>query len=148
MKTLHFSTVINAPRKIVWDTMLNDRTYRIWTAAFAEGCYYKGSWEQGERIQFLAPSGDGMVSVIAENRLHQFLSIKHLGVIAKGVEDTQSEEVQRWAPAYENYTFTDVGSATDITVTMDVAEDWESYMIKAWPKALASLKALSESAKE
>jgi len=58
----------------------------------------------GERIQFLSPSGDGMVAEIAENRTNEFISIRQLGLIKKGVEDTESEAVRAWAPVYENYT--------------------------------------------
>ena len=145
MKTLHFSQHIQAPRALVWQRMLDDASYRQWTTPFCEGSYYEGSWQQGQPMRFLSPGGDGMVAVIAENRLHELLSIKHLGVIHKGVEDTSSDEVKRWAPAYETYSFRDADAdATELTVTMDCTEDYEDYMAKAWPKALATLKAICE----
>ncbi len=34
MSKLNFSIVIDAPKEKVWDTMLEDKTYRIWTEAF------------------------------------------------------------------------------------------------------------------
>ena len=37
MTRLTFSTTINAPKELVWRTMLEDETYRKWTSAFAEG---------------------------------------------------------------------------------------------------------------
>ena len=43
-------------------------TYRDWTSAFAEGSHFVGSWEEGARILFLGPSGDGMVATIAARR--------------------------------------------------------------------------------
>ncbi|HSP92676.1 MAG TPA: hypothetical protein VLN08_17305 [Vicinamibacterales bacterium] len=61
MKTLQFAIDIRASRQTVWDTMLALDTYRVWTAEFAEGSYYEGSWEQGARIRFLVPSGPGHV---------------------------------------------------------------------------------------
>ena len=73
MKTLRFDTFIRAPREKVWRTMLEQDTYRIWTSEFTAGSYYEGSWEQGEKIRFLGPSGEGMLSEIAENRRHAFL---------------------------------------------------------------------------
>lgn len=91
MKSLRFATTIHAPRKAAWDAMLAPDTYRIWTGPFMEGSYYEGSWEKGARIRFLAPDGRGMASVIEENRLHEFLSIKHLGMIKDGVEDLESD---------------------------------------------------------
>ena len=55
MKKLHCSIEINAPVKKVWDTMLEDATYRQWTGAFNPGSFYKGSWEKGSKILFLGP---------------------------------------------------------------------------------------------
>ncbi|HEX4952030.1 MAG TPA: SRPBCC domain-containing protein [Thermoanaerobaculia bacterium] len=144
MKTLHFAITIDAPRAAVWKTMIAPETYRLWTAEFAEGSYFEGSWAEGERIRFLSPDGGGITSVIAESRLHELISIKHLGVIANGVEDTESEEVRAWAPSFETYRFADVGSSTEVQVEMDVVPEYDDYMAQTWPKALARLKALCE----
>ena len=144
MKTLTFQTTIAAPRSLVWETMLGPETYKAWAAAFMEGCYYTGSWERGARIHFLAPSGDGMISEIAENRRHEFVSIRHLGMIENGVEDTTSEKVRAWMPAYENYRFEDVAGGCQLTVTLDTAAEYEQYMLDAFPRALALLKGLCE----
>ncbi len=144
MKTLSFETLIQAPRAQVWDKLLGPETYRAWTAAFCEGSHYLGSWEQGARIRFLAPSGDGMSSVIAENREGEFVSIRHLGMIENGVEDTTSERVRAWAPAHETYRLADEAGACRLTVTVDTAPDWEAYMLETFPKALARLKSLCE----
>lgn len=148
MKRLHFETMIDAPRQRVWDTMLEQETYRDWTSEFMEGSYYEGSWEKGEPIRFLAPDGSGMTSVIAENRPLEFVSIKHIGFIKDGVEDTESEEVRRWAPVYEDYTFSDVGGATKVEVDMDVTPDYEEAMAETWPNALRRLKEISEGKSE
>jgi len=145
MKTLHFAIVIHAPRETVWDVMLAPATYTEWTVEFMEGSYYEGSWEQGARMRFLAPDGNGMVSVIAEHRPHEFLSLKHLGYVKDGVEDTESEMVRSWAPAFENYTLSDAGTTTELAVDLDVTPEFEEYMTKIWPLALARLKKLCES---
>jgi uncharacterized protein YndB with AHSA1/START domain len=144
MKKIHMTTTIQAPREAVWKTMLSPDTYRIWTAAFSEGSYYEGSWEEGEKIRFLGPGGDGMVSEIAENRPHEFISIRHLGIIKDGVEDYESEEVRKWASALENYTFEDEGSGTKLTIDMDITPEHEQSMSEMWTKALAKLKEISE----
>jgi hypothetical protein len=143
-KKLHFETIIDAPRRDVWDVMLAPETFPQWTSAFMEGSYYQGSWERGEDIRFLAPDGSGMMAVIAENRPYEFVSIKHLGFIEKGVADTESEAVRSWAPAYENYTLSDSGGSTRVEVDMDVTEEFEQHMSEAWPRALESLKEISE----
>ena len=141
---IQFTAEISAPTAVVWRHVTSPHSYKIWTSAFAEGSHFKGSWEQGSKIQFLSPSGDGMVAEIAEMRENEFMSIRHLGFIANGVEDTTSETVKAWAPAYENYTFLAVPAGTETVVDQDVSAEWEEYMNEAWPKALVLLKKLSE----
>jgi hypothetical protein len=85
-----------------------------------------------------------MLSEIAESRPHEFISIRHIGWIKGGVEDTQSEEVRSWAPAYENYSFKKSGGSTELTVDMDVTADFEEFMVKTWPQALSTLKQMCE----
>ena len=144
-KTLIFSVLIQSPRRVVWNMMLGPDSYRVWTVAFIEGSYFSGSWEKGEKIHFLAPGGDGMTSVIAENRPYEYVSIQHLGEISAGVEDTTSPKVLAWAPAYENYSFADSGAGTEVTVALDTAAEWEKFMMNTYPKALALLKESCES---
>ena len=145
MKQLTFTTTIRAPREVVWNTMLDAETYREWTRPFMEGSYYEGSWEEGSTIRFLSPDGqDGMVSTIDRNQRHEFISIKHVGVVANGQDDTDSEAAAAWAPAFENYRFEAVGGGTQLTVTQDILEDYAAMMEDKWPKALAALKVLCE----
>ena len=144
-KTLEFDVQIEAPRSVVWDAMLGPETYKDWTSAFCEGSYYEGSWAKGAKMKFLSPGGDGMSSEIAENRLHEFVSIRHLGEILKGVEDTTSEKVRAWAPAYENYTFSDVPGGTKVRVAVDTVPEYETFMKEAYPKSLERLKGICES---
>jgi hypothetical protein len=143
-KTLQFSTTISARRPRVWDVMLGPETYKEWTTPFCAGSHYVGSWDQGAKIRFLAPSGDGMTAEIAENRLHEFISIRHLGEVAGGVDDTTSDRVRAWAPAYENYAFVDSPAGTEVRVSVDVTPEYEAAMNDMFPKALAKLKALCE----
>ncbi|MDY0744756.1 SRPBCC domain-containing protein [Paucibacter sp. R3-3] len=143
-KTLSFSIVIAAPRPRVWDTMLAPDSYRQWTEPFAPGCYYKGSWQHGETIRFLAPGGDGMVARIAENKLHETISIQHLGMVTNGIDDTTSNAVKAWAPVYENYRFLDHAGGTELQVDCDTLPHYDDFMQKTWPLALERLKALCE----
>ncbi|MBL8209315.1 MAG: SRPBCC domain-containing protein [Bryobacterales bacterium] len=143
---LRFAERIQAPPAKVWEIMLADATYRDWTTPFAEGSYFEGSWEQGQQICFRSPGHDGgMVAVIEESRPHSFVSIKHIGQLKEGgVVDTTSEEVKKWAPAFENYHFTPIDGGTEVRVEMDVTAEWEAYMQQTWPKALARLKQICE----
>jgi uncharacterized protein YndB with AHSA1/START domain len=144
MKRLQWSVDIAAPATKVYRVLIGPESYTQWTAAFGDGLYFEGSWQKGQRIRFLTPQGHGVISEIAENRPNAFISIRHLGYIAdNGVEDTSSEAIRAWAPAYENFTFTDTSQGTRLTVDQDITEDFES-MPEAWPKALEILKALCE----
>lgn len=144
MKTQHFDIHIQAPRERVWATMLQSPTYEQWTSAFCEGSRFEGSWKQGETIRFLGPGGNGMVSEIAEHRPAEFVSIRHLGFIENGQDDTTSDAVRAWAPCHENYTATDENGGTRLRVDTDVFGEYEDMMATTWPRALQSLKALCE----
>lgn len=142
---LQWTIDIAAPVATVWSRMLDLESYKDWTSAFGAGSYYVGSWDQGARIVFTAPPGeDGMLAEIAENRRHQRLSIRHIGVLAGGVEDTESEMVRAWAPAYETYTFETTPTGTHLVVDLDITDEYAAMMQETWPKALDRLREISE----
>jgi len=145
MQKIHFSTSINAPREKVWNVLWNDNSYREWTSAFAEGSYAKtDNWKEGSKVLFLDPKGSGMVSTVAKNKQNEFMSFKHLGVVKEGIEDTESESVQSWAGAMENYSLTENSGATKLDVDMDITDDFKDYFLKTWPVALEKVKELAE----
>jgi uncharacterized protein YndB with AHSA1/START domain len=147
MQKLHFSIVIKAPKEKVWDTMLNDGTYRQWTVPFGPGSHYVGDWSEGSKILFLAPGekGEGgMVSRIAESKKPDRLSIEHLGVVQDGKEDISSDAVKGWAGAHENYTFIDKDGGTELLIDTDTDEELKAMFEDMWPKALQILKELAE----
>ncbi len=149
MKTLNFSTHINAPVKKVWHTMLDDATYRQWTEAFGAGSHYEGNWDKGSEIIFTGPpmedgSTMGLIGTVAENRPYEFLSIRYLGMIMNGIRDTESDKVKSWSQAYENYTFQEKDGGTELSVDLNISEDDAKMMEGMWPKGLEKLKELSE----
>lgn len=148
MKTVRISTTINASPEAVWHAVIGEDTYPQWTESFSPGSCAKGDWSIGSKMYFLGDDGNGgeggMVSTIAENRLHEYISIKHEGIVHNGVEDYDSEHVQQWAPAYENYTFRQVEDGTEFSVENDIQdEDYEGFK-KSWELALQKLKDLAE----
>lgn len=148
METIHYSILIDAPKEKVWNTMLDDKTYREWTRPFHEGSYYEGSWEKGSEIRFLGPAKEGelqgMYSRIKENIPYQFISIEHLGAIKNGIVDTTSEEVKKWTPSFENYTLTEKDNQTEVKVDMQLDAQYKDMFDEMWPNALKALKQLSE----
>lgn len=145
MTTLRFETVIRAPRERVWRTMLDPDTYRIWTAEFAPGSYYEGSWDQGASIRFLGPGGDGMIAEIEESRPFEYVSIHHLGEIRQGEQGASGEPAKAWpGDAFERYTLREAEGVTDLEVACDVTPEYEAMFNEMWPRALQRLKALVE----
>lgn len=149
MKKISFSIYINAPRERVWDIMLGEDTYREWTKVFNAGSRFVGSWDEGSEMRFLGVDENGvesggMYSRIKVNRPHEFISIEHIGLIKDGEIDTTSEEVKKWTPAFENYTFVEKDGGTEVLVEMDISEEWATMFDEMWPKALESLKELVE----
>ena len=149
MKTLHFSTKIDAPAEVVWETMLDDATYRQWTSVFHPGSFFEGSWLPGSEIRFLGDGeGEhgigGMVGVIAEHRPHEFVSIEYTGLMVNGEIDTESEYARKLKGTHENYTFSEADRVTTLTVDLDTDEQDADMFEEMWPKALDRLTALAE----
>jgi hypothetical protein len=149
MDKIRFSEVINAPREHVWNIALGDETFREWTSVFnPAGSWFEGEWTEGSKIRFLGAGEDGklggMVSRIAANRPFEYVSIQHLGIVQDGVEDTTSDAVKKWAPAFENYTFKERDGGTEMIVEMDIDKEHRATFEEMWPRALAKLKDLAE----
>jgi uncharacterized protein YndB with AHSA1/START domain len=145
---LHFEITINSSPEKVYSTMLDEKHYRTWTAAFHPTSHYQGSWEKGAKILFLGDDEkggtSGMVSRIKENIPNQFISIEHLGLVQNNEEITTGPEVEGWAGALENYTFTAQNGQTLLAVDTDANQEFKDYFSGTWPKALEKLKAICE----
>lgn len=145
MEKLNYSVRIKAPKEKVWKVLFDDGSYREWTSVFGEGSYAEtDNWKEGSKVRFLAANGEGMSSMVAANRPNEFMSFKHLGMIKDGVEDTESEEVKKWAGAQENYTLEDSDGSTTLKVDMDINHEHKEYFDKTWPHALDKIKTLAE----
>jgi len=148
MEKLQFKIDINASSEKVWNTLLEKETYNKWTEVFSPGSHYVGNWSKGSKILFLGPNENGelggMVSRIKENRLYEYISIEHLGLVQDGKEDTTSDEVKQWAGSLENYTFKNIDGKTELLVDMDINDDYKEMFEGMWPNALNKLKELAE----
>ncbi len=149
MKKLNQEIIINASRTSVWKTITDPNLYKVWASVFTSNSYYEGGWHKGDAIRFLAINAHGkkhgMVSEISVSTYPSYISIKHLGYIADGVEDTTSDAIKSWAPAYENYSLTEISSTqTLFKVDMDVEDNYYEMMLDKWPQAMEKMKDLSE----
>lgn len=145
---LHFEILINAPVEKVYNTMLDEKHYKEWTAVFNPTSHYVGSWEKDSKILFIGCDANGetggMVSRIKENIPQKFVSIEHLGMYQNGNEITTGKEVEGWAGALENYTFEKVDDNTRLSIDMDTNEEFKAMFSELWPKGLNKLKSICE----
>ncbi len=150
MAKLHYSVAINAPKHKVWHVMLDDQTYRVWTAAFQPNSYYEGKWEKGCNIKFVAEDNgkiSGMYGRIVEITLYEYVSIEYLGEIVYGKLSTDENEARNWIGAHENYRFIEENGVTTIQVELtseNMGNEMADMFEGMWPKALEKLKELSE----
>jgi hypothetical protein len=148
MEQLEFKIIIDAPREVVWNILIGIDTYPVWTSVFCEGSKVETDWKVGSKALFLDGNNSGMVSVIAENNPYSFLSIKHIGEVKNGIEDTEGEQVKSWAGCHENYTLKDLHNSTLWIVEMDVTPEFAVYMKDLWPKAQQKVKEMAEATNE
>lgn len=148
MEKMHFEILIKANPEKVWNAVVDDSLFREWTSVFSPNSYFEGGWQKGDRIKFISLNEkgekEGMVAEIADNRKYSYISIRHLGIIQNGVEDTTSELVKEWVPAYENYTLSEMVDKTKFEVDVDVNENYLEMFTELWPKALKKLKEIAE----
>jgi uncharacterized protein YndB with AHSA1/START domain len=155
MEKLHFSIKISAPQQKVWETMLNDATYRQWTAVFNPegGSYYEGDWSEGSTMRFLGPDENGnirgMFSRVKESRPYDFICIQNLGEIIGNEERIWPVAETPGQEALESYTFNKSDDGTEVVIDMvwqesDKTKGFKEMFEGLWPKALEKLKQLAE----
>jgi uncharacterized protein YndB with AHSA1/START domain len=144
MTNLIFTIEILAPADKVWFILWDDKQYRQWTAPFCEGSYAISDWEEGSRVHFLSPSGEGMYSVIETCVPNHKMFFKHIGELKDKIEQPLDENSQQWTGARENYTLTEDNGRTTLVVEMDVVDSHLDYFKNAFPKGLEKVKELTE----
>lgn len=144
MEKQTFKVTIDAPREKVWDVLWSNESYPEWTSVFSPGSQAQTDWNEGSKVLFLNGEGDGMVSRIAKKKDSEFMSFEHLGEMHGGVEDLDTEKVRSWSGAHENYTLKTVNGKTELTIDMDVTDDFKDYFMTTWPRALEKLKSMVE----
>lgn len=141
MEKIKFSITIRAPKEKVWQSLWEDANYRKWTSAFAKGSHAVTDWKEGSKVLFLDDKGDGMFSTVEKNLPNEYMSIKHLGILKDGKEQTGTS----WGNAHENYSLSERSGITTLDVEMDSTPDFKEYLEETWPKAFDLLQKLAES---
>lgn len=148
LETLHFNIHIDASVEQVYDTMIDEQTYRDWTSAFSTGSRYEGSWEKGAKIKFLGPGKNGncmgMIGRIKENIPLEKISIEMLGFMEKGEENLHSPAAASSAGAREDYFFNNDRGATRLSIQTEISQAHKEDFLNCWPGVLEKLKTICE----
>ena len=144
MKKLTKAIDINAPKEKVWKVLLEDETYRKWTSVFMEGSHAETDWQEGSKVYFKGPDGDGMVSRIKIHKPNDIISIEHLGILKDGKEEYEHEDVKDWQGTTETYKVTGDNSQTHLVIEQDLSEQHIDWFNSTWEKALQKVKELAE----
>jgi len=144
IEKLIFELEIYASPEIVWEKLWKDENYTVWTTPFCEGSYLKGDLNQGNRVHFLSPSGEGMYSDVAFRNENKLMMFKHIGMVKDLEELPLDEETATWTGSYENYRLSEIPTGTMLKVEVDTIADFKSYMEAKFPLALKRLKEICE----
>lgn len=143
-KTIRKSIHIKADREKVWDTLLQDKTYRTWISVFNPGLYAETNWKEGNKVLFMNPDGDGVVSLVVVHRPFEFISLEHQGIIKNGKEVLHDVEIKDWRGFRETYHVCEREGVTQLSIEQDRPEEYFDSFSKTWDLALQKVKDLSE----
>ena len=72
------------------------------------------------------------------------MPFNHSGMMSNGGVDTETERIQVWAGATEDYTLTEKDGITTLTMEQDITENEKAHTLESWQTALEQIKELSE----
>lgn len=144
METLEFTVKIKTTPDKVWKVLWEDETYKKWTSVFCEGSYTVSDWNEGDKIHFMSPNGEGMNSIIEKKIPNEYMAFKHIGEIKDFKEQPLDEETKKWSGAMETYRLIPNGEFTDLVAKVDAGEKFVDYFKDVFPKGLEVVKQLSE----
>lgn len=146
MRVIAKSIEIKAPKEKVWNVLINDKSTRIWYAAFGDGIRAETDWKVGSKAVFLDNKNSGLISKVVVNKPGETLSVEHQGIVMEGKEDYESEMARGVKGGLETYLLSDKNGNTQLSVESDMAEGMFESMSLSWDKALQKIKELSENA--
>ncbi len=146
MKKIKKSIDIKASAEKVWNVMLSDETYTIWTSAFSEGSIAETDWKLGSKVVFKDKSNSGIFGKISKKVPYKIFEIVYDGMVVNDKEDYESAEAKSMKGVVETYTFSEKDGVTHVAIECDMDEKYFDMMSAAWDKALLKVKELAEKA--
>lgn len=145
MEELKYSIQINAPKSLVWNSMLETDKYEQWVKAFSENSTFEGTWEEGAIVRFIDPGLGGTKAILEKFKPYDCIIAKHVAMLSKdGSEDTKSESAKQWIGTIEKYIFSENNNLTTLTIEMQTNSAFTEMFDTCWPKALSNIKTIAE----
>lgn len=145
IERLKFEIEIQAPSTKIWNVMWDTESYKIWTAPFCEGSYYKGELKQGSRVQFLNSEGSGMYSDVFFYKENINVVFSHIGEVKDNKEMEVDETTKQWTGCMEMYHLIELENGNHkLTAEVDCTKEHITYMREKFPLGLQKIKELSE----
>ncbi len=137
-----FSTIIQAPKERVWNTLWSDATFRDWAGIIDEGTYLAGEMKEGNKVQFISSvNGYGVTSFIEKCIPNELVLFRHM----KDTKDHgEGERADEWSSGIEKYVLEENGGVTTLTLTSEIPSELKEIFEDRTPKALARIKVLAE----
>lgn len=142
---LKWSIDIAATPEKIWDVLLTDKTYRVWTSVFHPGSYAETDWKEGSKALFKTPEGGGMISKVVRHNPGKIIVLEHYGVLKNGEEVFEGETVEKWAGTTETYRLESKNGISTLFIEQEIEESYIDWFKTTWEKALQKVKELSES---
>ncbi|WP_298806335.1 SRPBCC domain-containing protein [uncultured Pseudokineococcus sp.] len=143
IRVIETTVEVAAPPERVWDVLLDDATYRQWTAAFAEDCWAETDWSEGSEVRFLGPGRSGLRGRVVTSRRPELVDVEFDGLVVDGRDDVDSEGAREYRGAHETYRLSPVPGGTRLEISAAMEEEHHDAMTAAWDDALARVQELS-----
>ena len=144
MEKLSYSIKINAPKELVWETMLNKESYKKWIKAFSENSTFKGDWKEGAEIIFYDPNMGGTKARLDCVKPYKRIHAVHIGLVNRETQDVDNEYSKTWIGATETYILSEQNAVTTLNIEIETHKNYVDMFNSGWDKALAALKELCE----
>ena len=141
---MQFSIEIEAPRKKVWQTLWEDKTFRDWGSIIDEGQYMVGELAEGNEVQFISAEGLGVTSVIEKLIPNEYIAFKQ---VADTMDSGKQERDKEWTGGTESFELSEKNNITNLIVKIDIPPGLEEIFKDKFPKALERVKILAEKKK-
>lgn len=142
MKELQFSININTNKEQVWNSLWNDKSFRIWANNIDEGTYLLGEMKEWGIVQFISSeSGFGVNSWIEKLTEYEYVLFRHITDTKDNGKQVREDQWTWWT---ESYLLQENWGVTTLTIKSQIPDELSDIFNERIPKALESIKNLSE----